>query len=301
MRGKNRVRFTVHRSGKIYIFIAIVLGILALNGGNNFHYLAAASVLGYMAASGEAGKINIKGADVSLSFPDEIYADTPFFVTVEVKNTKKFSSISLLDVTIRGASAIFPLILPGAKRTAMLEMSLPRRGVNEIGEIKISSVYPFCLFTCNLVVPYPASLTVFPKPLVAGESARLASMIDEEELALETTSQSVRQALLSDSDMIGVRPYAEGDSMRQIHWKSSARTGTLKSRLYDSPAGGKIIDLDRLSEGGMEMGLSYASGEIRESIMSGDSIGLLSRGKLLAVSDARPDKLSMLTTLALHE
>jgi uncharacterized protein (DUF58 family) len=301
MRRKNRVRFTVHRSGKIYIFIAIVLGILALNGGNNFHYLAAASVLGYMAASGEAGKINIKGAGVSLSFPDEIYAGTPFFVTVEVKNTKRFSSISLLDVTVLGASALFPLIPPGGKRTAMLELCLPRRGVNEIEEIKISSVYPFCLFTCNLSVPYTARLTVFPKPVVAGERVRLASIMSEDELTQETAYRPARQELLSDSDMIGVRPYAEGDSMRQIHWKSSARTGKLKSRLYDSPAGGKIIDLDRLAEGGMERGLSYASGEIMESIRRGDAIGLLSRGKLLAVSDARPDKLSMLTALALHE
>ncbi|GHV46848.1 membrane protein [Synergistales bacterium] len=33
-----------------------------------------------------------------------------------------------------------------------------------------------------------------------------------------------------------MRPYAEGDSMKRIHWKSSARTGTLKTRIYEGTA-----------------------------------------------------------------
>lgn len=301
MKRKNSVRFAVHRSGKIYILIAIVLGILALNGGNNFHYLAAASVLGYMAASGEAGKLNIKGAVLTLSFPDEIYADTPFAVKIEIRNSKRFSSISLLDVTLCGASAFFPLILPGGKKTAMLELIVPSRGMNEIKGVTLSSVYPFCLFTCSTFVPYPAMLTAFPKPVIAGDVIRLASLMDEDEMENQAISLKGRSELLADSDLVGVRPYAEGDPMKLIHWKSSARTGTLKSRLYDSSGGGKIIDLDKLAEGDRERGLSYASGEIMESIRTGEAIGLLDRGKLHAVSMAKPDKLSMLTALAFYE
>jgi uncharacterized protein (DUF58 family) len=295
---------TVHRSGKIYIVIAIVLGVLALNGGNNFHYLAAASLLGYMAVSGEAGKRNIKGASISLSFPDEIYAGTPFYATVEVKNTKRFQAISLLDVNVLGASAFFPMIQPGEKKTASVEISLPRRGAAEIEGVELSSVYPFNLFTCKLFsrdifAPRPAVITVFPEPITASESVRMSRMMSEDER--ETVSRSRRQRPLSDLDIAGVRPYAPGDPMKLIHWKSSAKTGKLKSRLYESWGGGKIIDLEKLSALGMEKGLSRASGEIRESIRTGEAIGLLDRGKLFAVSEAKPDKLSMLKALALHE
>jgi hypothetical protein len=89
--------------------------------------------------------------------------------------------------------------------------------------------------------------------------------------------------------------------MKLIHWKSSAKTGSLKSRLYETLSGGELIDLDRLTASGMEMGLSYASWEIMESIRTGETIGLLDRGELLCVSGARQDKLSMLKALALYE
>jgi uncharacterized protein (DUF58 family) len=293
---------TVHRSGKIYIVIAIALGVLALNGRNNFYYLAAASLLGYMTASGWAGKRNIKGASVSLSFPDEIYADTPFFATVEVKNIKRYQAMSLIDLNVLGASAFFPMIRPGERKTASVEISVPLRGAKDVEGVALSSVYPFNLFTCNLfapLAPCPAAIIVFPKPVIASESVRMSCMMSEDET--EAISRPRLQKPLSDLDIAGVRPYVEGDPMKLIHWKSSAKTGTLKSRLYEAQCGGKIIDLDRLSSLGMEKGLSCASGEIRESIRTGEAIGLLDRGKLFAASDARPDKLSMLEVLALHE
>jgi uncharacterized protein (DUF58 family) len=301
MKRKKRVEISVHRSGKIYIFIAIVLGILAINGGNNFHYLAAAAVLGYMAASGETGKHNLKGASVSLSFPEEIYAETPFRATIEVRNLKRFSSISLLDVNVCGGSAFFPIIQPGEVQSALVEMAISRRGPNAVDGTVISSIYPFGLFTCRLFIPDGAMLTIFPKPIIAPESLRTASVKSEEEMEREPQFSSSPKGLTPDSDMVGVRSYAEGDSMRLIHWKSSAKTGSLKSRLYESSGGGKIIDLDRLLAEGVERGLSCASGEIRETIRTGEPIGMLHCGELRDASAARGDKLAMLAVLANYE
>jgi uncharacterized protein (DUF58 family) len=290
----------VHRSGKIYIVVAVVLGVLAINGGNNFHYLAAASLLGYMAVSGEAGKRNVRGASVSLSFPDEIYAGTPFLATVEVTNTKRFQAISLLDVSVLGGAAFFPAILPGEKKAAAVKLLAPRRGMSDAGAVRLSSVYPFNLFTCSFSIPCPERLTAFPEPLMADEGVRASCMIGIDDLE-EALSRPGPQRQLSDSDIAGVRPYAEGDPMRLIHWKSSAKTGSLKSRLYEALSGGKIIDLDVLTASGVEKGLSCASWEIMDSIRTGEAIGLMNRGQLLDISSERHDKLSMLRALALYE
>jgi uncharacterized protein (DUF58 family) len=291
----------VHRSGKFYIVMAIILGILALNSGNNFHYLAAAAVLGYMAASGEAGKRNIKGASVSISFPEEIYAGIPFRATIEVRNTKRFSSIALFDVSVGGGRAFFSVIRPGESVRSLVEITLPSRGTSVIDGVDTSSAYPFNLFTCNLFIPLKTAFTVFPKPVRAPDSIRFAGILDEEDLDQGSHTSPRQHELPSDSDVVGVRPYVEGDSMRLIHWKSSAKTGVLKSRLYDSPGGGKIIDLDKLIAGGLERGLSFASGEICDAMRSGMSIGMKDRGAIHAASSSRVDKLTMLTVLANHD
>ncbi|MDR0649538.1 MAG: DUF58 domain-containing protein [Synergistaceae bacterium] len=297
---RGRVSMVVHRSGKIYIAVAIVLAVLAICGGNNFHYLAAASMLGYMAVSGETGKFNIRGASVSLFLPDEIYAGTPFFATVEVTNTKRFQAISLLDVSVLGGSAFFSVILPKEKKTATIELVARRRGANDAGSVTLRSPYPFNLFTCSLLIPCHQRLTVFPEPLRADDSARMSCMVGLDEMD-EALSRPGPQKRHSDSDIAGVRPYAEGDPMKLIHWKSSAKTGRLKSRLYEPLNSGKVIDLDRLTASGVERGLSCASWEIKESIRTGEAIGLLDRGNLLDVSGERQDKLSMLAALALYE
>jgi uncharacterized protein (DUF58 family) len=280
----------------IYIVVSIVMGILAINGGNNFHYLAASAILGYMLASGIAGYNNIRGGEVSLTFPDEIYALSPFLLTIHVRNIRR-RPICLIDVKVGKASVFFDIIQPGKTASRTVMYTLPKRGECEVGNIELSSPYPFNFFTRYWPVPFKAKATVFP--------AQGKAKIDEARLWVtpEGNEKGNRQKLDSESDIVGVRPYVEGDSIRTIHWKSSARTGRLHSRLYDGDGDGaaRIINLDALLSMGLETGLSAASYEISSSIKSGRPIGMKDRGKIWAVTTTRSDKLSMLSSLAFHE
>jgi uncharacterized protein (DUF58 family) len=285
-----------HRSGWIYIAVSIVIGVLALNGGNNFHYLAEAAVLGYMLSSGIAGYMNIRRADVSLSFPDEIYARSPFMLNVEVRNKSRVP-IYMIDIGVNGERVFFPVIQPGETAFRHTPFTLPTRGVNEIKGIELSSNYPFNFFTRYWPVSFVGKATVFPAPLDSRRDDAKAWM-GKEEREGETPGH------WNDPDIIGVRPYAEGDPMRMIHWKSSARTGKLNSRLYDGAVSRetRMIDLDSLvSKMGVETGLSAAAYAISASIKSGLPIGMADRGVIWAPSPSRSDKLSMLSTLALYE
>jgi uncharacterized protein (DUF58 family) len=285
-----------HRSGWIYIVISIVIGVLALNGGNNFHYLAEAAILGYMLSSGVAGYMNIRRADVSLSFPDEIYARSPFMLNVEVKNKSRVP-VYMIDIGVKGERVFFPVIQPGETVSRHIAFTLPSRGVNEIKGIELSSNYPFNFFTRYWPVRFVGKATAFPAPLDFGRDDARALMKKDE-------NEGEPPGHENDPDIIGVRPYAEGDPMRVIHWKSSARTGKLNSRLYDGTGSSetRMIDLDSLvSKMGIETGLSAAAYAISASIKSGLPIGMSGRGVIWAPSPSRADKLSMLSTLALYE
>jgi uncharacterized protein (DUF58 family) len=286
---------TVHRSGVIYIVASIVIGLLAINGGNNFHYLAAAAILGYMLASGVAGRRNVRSAAVSLSFPDEIYAGRPFPLSVEVSNRSR-APVFMIDVKIAGAAVFFPVIQPGETAVRQAPFVFPSRGRAEIGggDIELSSTYPFDFFTRYWPVEFKGSAAVFPAPISSGDLPVFA--------APEGEDARRRRARATNGDVAGVRPYAEGDALRDIHWKSAARTGKLNTRVYepDAGAGAKIIDLDALLPFG-EKGLSAASYEIAAAIETRRPIGMKGAGRVWPPSDHRRDKLAMLASLALYD
>jgi uncharacterized protein (DUF58 family) len=279
----------------IYIVVSIVMGLLAINGGNNFHYLAAAALLGYMLASGVAGRRNIRGAEVFLSFPDEVYARAPFLLGVKVHN-KGRTPIFLIDIRVGDAHVFFPVIQPGETLAKPLAIQMDKRGVREVSDIELSSAYPFDFFTRYWPVSFKGHVIVFPEP-IAGECRVGVWFSSPDERG------AIMDKLDAERDVAGVRPYAEGDPMRVIHWKSTARTGRLKSRMYDDSGetGTRLIDLDALVAAGKERGLSAASHEISLALKSGSPIGLKDGDTVWPPSGSRSDKLYMLTSLALYE
>jgi uncharacterized protein (DUF58 family) len=280
----------------IYIVASIVMGLLAVNGGNNFHYLTAAVMLGYMLASGMAGRRNIRGANISLSFPDEIYANVPFLIDVRVHNKGRVP-IFLIDVRVGSSNVFFPVVQPGETAVKSASFQLSARGESYVDDIDLSSIYPFDFFTRYWPISFRGRVTAYPEPkaFAWNESGARLSGLEENERSKEKTD--------AERDVVGVRPYAEGDPMRIIHWKSAARTGRLNSRMYDGSqdAGARVIDLDALVASGLERGLSAASYEISRALKTGTPIGMKDRGSIWPPSESRADKLSMLENLALYE
>ncbi|MCL2009638.1 MAG: DUF58 domain-containing protein [Synergistaceae bacterium] len=289
------------RAGMVYIFTSIFLGVVSVNSSNNLLYLVTAMMLGYMLASGIAGRGNIRGASVSVSFPDEIYASVPCAVGVNVYNKNRFTPIFLIEVALEQGnsrtSAFFPVVQPGRTESRMLLTAFPSRGRRSFEEIELSSVYPFNFFTRYWPVDADAEVTVFPYPLACDLEAVLPPM-DKDEREGEIAGS------LAEADIVGVRPYVEGDSMKRIHWKSSARTGKLHSRLYDgtlSYSHRRVIDLDRLTSGGVERGLAMAAYILVESIKSKLPIGMRYGGEFIPPASDYAHKKELLTRLALYE
>jgi uncharacterized protein (DUF58 family) len=305
------------RAGTVYILISIFLGVVAGNSGNNLLYLTTALLLGYMLASGIAGRRNISNAEVSVAFPDEIYAGLPCPVGVRVRNKSRFVSLFLIEVALsekerpsaaNPKKAFFPVVRPGESESGTFFMTFDTRG-RKRWEIELSSVYPFNFFVRYGPVDIEESeraATVFPHPIPSGESAFIRKGREKEpekkrREERESAETGRTDRLLSESDIVGVRPYMEGDPMKRVHWKSSARTGKLQTRLYggEPPESGKIIDLDRLVTGNAERGLSAAAGVIAESLRSGTPVGMLARGELIPPAAGRAHKIGLLTRLAL--
>jgi len=297
-RGSRVIR--TRRAGMVYIVMSVFLGVISVNSSNNLLYMVTAMMLGYMLASGLAGRSNIRGALVSVSFPDEIYALVPCVVVVNVFNKNSFTPIFLIEVALEQENsrtvAFFPVVQPGRTESRTLFTTFSSRGRRSLENIELSSVYPFNFFVRYWPVDVNAEAMVFPYPLGCDPEAVFAPVGHDEK-------EGEAAAPLAETDIIGVRPYVEGDSMKRIHWKSSARTGKLKTRLYDGTSSlrRRVIDLDRLVLNGVERGLSMAAYAIVESIKSRLPIGMSRGGELIPPASGYAHKKDLLTRLALYE
>jgi len=287
-------------AGTVYIVMTIVLGAVSLNTSNNLFYLMTAMMLGYMLASGLVGRANVRSASVSVSLPDEIYASVPCAVQINVTNKNRFTPIFLIEIALEQengrTSTLFSIVQPGATESRTVFSTFPERGRHPFEEVELSSTFPFNFFVRYWPVDSQAEAIVFPQPFVCESDATFA-VLDEEQEG-ETPDP------LAETDIVGVRPYVEGDSMRRVHWKSSARTGKLQSRLYDGAFANlprRVVDLDRLISSGLERGLSMAAYVVAESVKSKLPVGLKSGDLLIPPASDYNHKKNLLTHLALYE
>jgi uncharacterized protein (DUF58 family) len=100
------------------------------------------------------------------------------------------------------------------------------RGLHFFGPLRLSSSDPFGWLDTEVTVPVSTTLLVYP--LIAPLEAFGFSSVHP------LGEYSNPRPLLEDPLRIaGVRDYVIGDDPRRIHWKATARLGTLQSKLYE--------------------------------------------------------------------
>jgi uncharacterized protein (DUF58 family) len=113
--------------------------------------------------------------------------------------------------------------------TRQYRMRCQERGFHRFGPIKLYSSDPFGWLEREETVLAVESLVVYP--LIAPLEALGLSSIHP--LGEQITG---RRLLEDPLRVAGVRDYILGDDPRRIHWKATARAGTLRSKVYETPA-----------------------------------------------------------------
>src|SRR6202162_1046539 len=68
--------YDVTRVGIIYVVIVLLIGIAALNTGNNLLYIVVAAMLAAIVVSGVASAVVLRELELELKIPDHIFAET---------------------------------------------------------------------------------------------------------------------------------------------------------------------------------------------------------------------------------
>ncbi|SFD85498.1 DUF58 domain-containing protein [Blastococcus tunisiensis] len=129
-----------------------------------------------------------------------------------------------------GASPGFVVerLAPGGRTALTYRVHGSRRGRHVLGPLRLRLVDPFGLVERSAVGADSAPLLVVPRvrPLGAGGPAGVQS----------GGGDGTRRTLaVHGEDDVSVREYRQGDDLRKVHWRATARTGDLMVRLEERP------------------------------------------------------------------
>lgn len=133
-----------------------------------------------------------------------------------------------------------------SERSWLVRAPLTRRGHFRIEPLHIRTGDPFGFFEAAASVGQGISVVVYPRiepiPMWRLPSANLEGSHASPERTLQTTPLAM-----------AVRPYAPGDSMNRIHWRSTARHGEIQVKEFDLEQTADawiILDLQRAIQTG---------------------------------------------------
>lgn len=120
------------------------------------------------------------------------------------------------------------------KKEFILEKSFSHIGLHKAGLNSVKIYDPLGIFFITLPCTQVSSVTVKP------------SCVDIGEYGLENTngilsSLSVTKSKIAENDYSGVRAYAPGDPIKNIHWKISSHINGYMTKVYDSFANNDVM------------------------------------------------------------
>ena len=173
--------------------------------------------------------------------------------------------------------------LPGrSERSWLIRVPLTRRGHFRIEPLHIRTGDPFGFFEAAATVGQGVSVVIYPRlePIPAW---RLPSAV------LEGSHAAPVRTLQTTPLATSVRPYAPGDSMNRIHWKTTARHGEIQVKEFDLEQTADawiILDLQR-GIGGGRGDESATEGAIRAAAAISDKAIAENRAVGMTVSAGR--------------
>jgi uncharacterized protein (DUF58 family) len=117
-------------------------------------------------------------------------------------------------------------LLPGREMVLEYRVYCRRRGYYRLGPVLLETGDYFGLLRRFMARPPVSYITVFPTLLPLGRAMVPTSRpMGEVRVSRDVVEDPSRPA--------GVREYRRGDPLRRIHWKATAHTGRLHSRVYE--------------------------------------------------------------------
>ena len=228
-----KMHYRVTFEGWIYLGGIIIVALAALNTGNNLLFLILASLIAIFLMSGILSSISLAGIQLRLVLPEHIFAGQPVRAMVELENQKlTLPSFSLRVEAAKAKDAepamletpvYFPYLPKHDRVQQVIPVTFPHRGVYRQDAFRIVTRFPFGFLRKARQLNLKTEALVYPS---VEPTAEYLEILPGLEGALESLTKGRGQ------DLYALRDYIPTDSARHVHWKASARSGSLMVREF---------------------------------------------------------------------
>jgi len=287
--------------GLWFVLLTFLVAIAATNTGNNSLYTVLALMFAVLIVSGVLSRENVRKLEVELSPPGEVFANRPFSLGFTLRSRSRLIPRWFLLFTVSRTAQ--PLLVPylprRGKSVGRIDLIVPARGLQRFPFAHVSSLFPFGFFRKGVRYPVDLEVLVFPEIFPAAGS-------DLEEV--DQTGEDASRRAGSGHGLFALRQYRRGDDPRGIHWKQTARTGSMiymereseRSRrlsiLFDNGVGELA---DAAGQERFERLVSEAATAALDHLARGFEVELVTRDQALAFSGGPRQRLAILEALAL--
>jgi uncharacterized protein (DUF58 family) len=232
-----KLKFT--REGTLYIAAIFILGIAAINTGNNMLYLILATLLSLIIISGIMSEPILRKISFQRQFPQRIYRGVPARVRLVIKNNKRHVpsySLNVKELPIEGmkAAPVYLVKLDANSSTShIIKYTFNKRGWAKLDGFSLKTRFPFGFFVKFKTTLSKEQVLVYP------EVKRLAP--SEVIVCLSSNGESSHTRRGDGTDIYGLRDYTLRDDARHIDWKASARSRRLLTKEYERESERKIV------------------------------------------------------------
>jgi uncharacterized protein (DUF58 family) len=236
-RRQEMTRVSLTAEGRVALWAALALWLLALNTGSSLLYVLVAMVLGLLIAARLAAELGLRGLKLRRLSPESAPYNQNVSVELQLRNDRRFlPALGLivddecaLDLGSEKARTFFPWIGARSTEKVCYPLRFKRRGRWPLELLDVRSADPLGLVEKSSPVRFPTSILVWPRCFVL-DAAWMSR--------LQGVGDSGRQRLLGaeDRDRVrSLRSYFPGDSPRSVHWRLSARFQKIIVREFERP------------------------------------------------------------------
>jgi uncharacterized protein (DUF58 family) len=221
------------RDGAYLALLAAGLAVSAANTGNNLLYVLGAILFAALGAAWLTMETDLRRLRVSRQAPGPWQVGTPGLVTVAVRSRTgrlPLMPVEVIDVDPAGrtlSAGVAGDITADGARLLRYHTTPDRRGWMEASAIHIAARHPLWPFRRTRTLRVATRWVVYPRPAGAPSLPPSPAAIRAPDGGCGTAARR--------GEFHGLRTFHEGDDVRSVHWRRSARTGELVCREFESP------------------------------------------------------------------
>lgn len=288
--GRRRLYILPTRAGLAFGALVLAMLVAGLNYANSVALLFAFLLVGFGLVAMHQCHRNVLGLLLQEAAATPLFAGSAGTLRLTLENTSRLVRFRV-QTAVADENSVALDLRAASRGQVELPIRAHRRGLHRIERLRITSSHPFGLFRVWTWVHAPILVIVYPRavgssPLPADSAARTGTW---------------PRGAAGAEEWLGLRPFRDGDSPRQVAWKAYAREAPLLVKEYSSAGSPlRILSLDAARQPDIESRLSQLARWVVDAEAAGDVYGLELPGERIPAHRGPDHRHRCLSALALH-